>query len=245
MPANTHHYTKVLTVFFLSLGLVLSIFSLSSSNLASPNRAFAADDCYDSEGNYICEDMSDGSSNSDSASGDSSGDSGSGDSGGDSGSGDSGGDSGSGDSGGDSGSGDSGGDSGSGDSGGDSGSGDSGGDSGSGDSVPHVTMKKVDIFVHNQMKALQIIWVMVNRQVMSRLRMIPMEIIHRQRTIHLRIKNRYLTMVMALIVYNHPCLQYATMTLAATILVQTAAIVMKVHQLPMLDQTAKYQKASP
>ena len=168
-------------VIFLSLGLVLNIFSLSSSNLASPNRAFAADDCYDSEGNYICEDMSDGSSNSDSGSDDSSGDSGSDDSSGDSGSDDSSGDSGSDDS------------------SGDSGSDDSSGDSGSDDRVetlvvmirvPHVTMKKVDIFVHNQMKARQIIWGMVNRQMMSRLRMIPTEIIHRQRTIHLRIINR-------------------------------------------------------
>ena len=134
MSANAHYYTKVLTVIFLSLGLVLNIFSLSSSNLTSPNQAFAADDCYDSEGNYICNDMSDGS-NSDSDSDDSGGDSGSDDSGGDSGSDDSGGDSGSDDSGGDSGSDDSGGDSGSDDSGGDSGSDDSGGDSGSDDRV--------------------------------------------------------------------------------------------------------------
>ena len=73
-------------VIFFSIILILNINS-AASNLKSPQRVFA-DDCYDSDGNYICSDMSGGSSNSDSTDDSFAGDTGSDstDSGGDSGS---------------------------------------------------------------------------------------------------------------------------------------------------------------
>lgn len=54
----------VIVSFFLII-LILNTTSLSATNRMSAHRTFA-DDCYDSDGNYICSDMSDGNSNADS-----------------------------------------------------------------------------------------------------------------------------------------------------------------------------------
>ena len=62
-------------VIFFSIILILNINS-AASNLKSPQRVFA-EDCYDSDGNYICSDMSDSSSDSDSSDDSSAGDPGS------------------------------------------------------------------------------------------------------------------------------------------------------------------------
>lgn len=73
-------WKHLVIVNFLSVILILNATSLSATNRMSTHLAFA-DDCYDSDGNYICTDMSDGSSgdsgsdSSDSTGGDSGGDS--------------------------------------------------------------------------------------------------------------------------------------------------------------------------